>query len=206
MIKQFPEIKEFFEQDHFKQDDLERLQLKMNEAYPDEAIRKKARELIKLKLLFFKLSGEVKNEKTVVQTKKFIARSVSKNEEESLSHDSEISDINLLKENIDQFIGWKIEDLSKMLEVSENQLLSLFVRKNIELQPHTHLTKKELSALEEFLVNRIKRVNRNRKLEYAKSLPKRKKYKSGKRTGRGIKAYDAIQTHGLGKLIYIRRK
>jgi hypothetical protein len=211
MLKHFPQIENFFEKDYFTQDDLLLLEESLPKLYEDPKVVKKARELIKLRLLYFQLTKLVPSAMPVAHVR-------DKSENQNKKQPKKAGEVKketaskiptkpkLLKLNVNQFEGISLKEMAEELKVSCSRFISLYARKGMTVNQDTEMSKKDLLVLVGYIQNRIERVNRDRQIEYSKSLPKRKKYKNNKSTGRGIKAYDAIQTHGLGKLIYIRKK
>lgn len=201
MLRSFPEIDSFFSQEYFTQSQLDAFVITLEKAYTDPEVLKKAKELIDLKKLYYQLAPQEKqNEKSNADTILDSDRLKKRNKDLS-----RFRPYGKGEEEI-HVLYWKtVKQIAAILEVKVSFLISLYKQKGLDIPTDLILDKPQVRILEDYFINRIKRL---RAIKKQKSLEKAPPVHISKRkeSTTTIKAYDELKTHGMSKLIYIRKK
>lgn len=189
LIKAFPEVELFFENDEFSQEELICFIKDVEKKYSDKEIRKSLSTLIKLKILQYEISEEkeLRGRNIVAKTKEIGAVLNQENRFQPLLQSLKYNSI----ENIALNIQWPTKRLIRLLE-----------QKGISKCEQDLLNEHEFSQIKEMLNNRLYGLDRMDKMQNPVII---KKYES-KYQSNQIDVYSKIETMGLGKIIYIRKK
>tara|TARA_B100000674_G_C37633558_1_gene819981 strand:+ start:173 stop:778 length:606 start_codon:yes stop_codon:yes gene_type:complete len=200
MLKNFPEIERFFNQDSFSEKELIKFKETILCSYKEKSVKSKAKSLIDLKLLSFQLKSiEVENKKSVKVKKKSNnkrKRSKSYYETHTIESDTKVN-------NISSFIGLKLAELADKIKIKPDLVLKVLSKElGRRYDLNYILLKKDVDILESFLRKRLKLLNIEKVKD--KDIQEFTRPKRRKRSG-SSGVYAEIQKYGVGKLIYIRK-
>lgn len=192
LIKCFPEVETFFENDSFTQEDLLLFVEEIENKYIESDERESVSALIKLKILQFELSDNTslppKNKSIKHKKIKVLYNDNSNNDKIHISLQS-------LKHN-------SIENIALNIHWPTSRLINILKQKEIFKSPQDLLDEVEFSSVINMFNSRLKSLDRayiNQKKIVIKKSPK-------KSLSKQLEVYNKIESIGLGKLIYIRKK
>lgn len=186
MIKQFPEIEEFFKQNQFTDADLNLLRSQIEQYYSSTSLRKAAESAINLKLAFYILKKEVR---TVGDFKANTPKKLS-SKKTITEHFLELA-LNKPLIKVSIIIGISLEKLCEILQIDENSV-----------DRKTKFTEEHWRICEESFVKRLSEIKKK-----TKTYDKQGIKKSITKLNEFNTVYDkAKQYGGYGKIIYIRQK
>ena len=205
MIRRFPEIEEFFNKEIFSDIDLMNFKKELFSKYSKEEV-KKCEELIQLKLLSFQLGGG-----------KDVKKPSSKKVNKKVRFKTQTIKPKRINFKEAEFIGLTIDNLATKLNTKGEIIERILESKKFEVDIVHVLTSKEVKALKDFIIDRLKKKHikpiisssevvhkKSKKKKGATSLMKKKKLKPGPGKSKGFDVYDKLQTYGRGKIIYTR--
>ncbi|OYU78878.1 MAG: hypothetical protein CFE23_16585 [Flavobacterium sp. BFFFF1] len=186
LLKTFPEVELFFESDKFSQEELLSFIQEIEKKYTDERLRRSAHTLIRLKILQFEIAG------TKTPSKNNIVNGETATKKEKGVH------------SLIQGLRHKsIENIALKLQWTSSQILILLKQKGISKNLESLLDENEFKIVAEMFYSRIMGIRRNEKNKIPKKMIKKDKPKS---LDKKNDVYSKIESIGLGKVIYIRKK
>lgn len=218
MIKQFPEIVNFFQQDTFTDDDLIHLKEKIKLEYRDSKIYKQACTLIDLFLIKFQLSSpaELKRfknqQKTVKSNNKALVSNVQANRKVAQSKKVKLvkkstSSEKTVKPSIDISCYKKlsVSEICQRLNFSLEIINRCLIKNQIKTLKKADivLSEEQFKGLSDMFISRLNALERKNKKE--RKIIGKTHSKNSTHEFKGV--YGEIQRRGgVGKMIYIRKK
>lgn len=190
MIKQFPEIEEFFKQNQFTDTDLNQLRLQIEENYNTSSLRKAAESSINLKLAFYILKKEANpNYNPADDYKANIPQKLSSHKTIA-EHFLELT-LNKPLIKVSIIIGISLEKLCEILQIDKNTV-----------DRKTKFTEEHWKLCEQSFVKRLEIIKKK-----TKSYDKQGIKKSSTKLSESNSVFDKAKKYGgVGKIIYIRQK
>lgn len=193
LLSTFPEIEVFFQNEKFTENELSNFLSEIEKKYEDKELRKSASTLIKLKLIQFDTFSENKTEK------KNIVQVVKKSNQNKQIVDK----THFLTEEL-KFKS--IESIANTLEWSLSLILKLLEQKGICKKQDEILEEKEFKIVKDMFDARLLGLERihksNQPINRINNKPKNKSINNKNNND----VYNRIESIGLGKVIYIRKK
>jgi len=192
MLNYFEEINHFFKNNRFSDSQLNELKIAVKEKYSNKETLKAALAIIELNVLKYNLQHNTTPSKpglaaNVVSVKKYTTQQFKNR----------------------QMISWltylTMEELREVLEVNKSLFTRMLQKHNIALHEDKRLSSENFALLSDFIISKYKSIIRKGKMQKQLMEPVVVRTKI-QEEHKGIKVYDAIATHGLGKMIYIRKQ
>jgi hypothetical protein len=214
MLQQFPEIQIFFKRNEFSGDELERLYQLIDASYSDWRLNNRARSLIDLELLKFKLKSKEKQ-------KSHIDNTISEEDDVKKTYVPDNSDSfrndggKKKKLTKGQFVSLKMHSIrngnyrnaAKELELSIHFIIKLLRKKglNHRVKQFDSVDINLVDAMNGFILHRLRTLYQ---IKYGFKKKVKGLNKHGKNTVRSISpgVYGQLQKMGMGKVIYIRSR
>ncbi len=192
LLKCFPEVEIFFENDSFTQEDLLSFVEEIENKYVERDERESVSTLIKLKILQFELSDNT----TIPKKNKSIKhKKIKVLYTDNINNDIIHISLQSLKLN-------SIENIALNIQWPTSRLINILKQKGIFKSPQDLLNEVEFSLVSNMFNSRLKSLDRayiNQKKIVVKKSPQ-------KSLSKQLGVYNKIESIGLGKLIYIRKK
>jgi len=218
MIQAFPELQALFRLESFDQERLEDCIQLINNIYPDKYKNRMAHSLLKMELLKYQISGGKK--KWLDKSRKINNKSLIRKSFNGKNKTAELIGVNTIQNNVHRKntsdkkelqsqVNWtylvnkKVSEIAKNLDISLDFFLRYLKKKGLKLTPNQRLTFKELSEIENYVVNRLVILNRlkKNKSRFGKSSTRRSSVSAFKGVWGQMRKFGAP-----GKIIYIRSR
>ena len=156
--------------------------------YVDKKIQKKAEELIKLKLLYFKLKSL-----EPISTKQKSEKSVKKKQKKSKVFSSDTKIESGQHWHYSSLYGKNIIEAGKALRVSKNTIRRELESVGVKIDDNETLSKDAVKKIRYFIIKRIKRIQGKRWTRAPRLASQMSE-----------NAFERVQEFSVGRMIYIR--